>query len=460
MTEKENYTATANTTIESALNNALNALNSGRFNDVRQLLQALYPEEIADILESLPLPQRKLLWKMVRSEFEGDILVEVTDEVRDSLLEDMSVKEIIDATKNLAEDDIADFIQSLPEQILNQVLQSMDQENRQRIERVLSYPEDSAGGIMDLDTISIRSDVNCDVVLRFLRKRGEIPKYTNILAVVNHFGKFQGTLSIRKLLTADGNTNVVDIMRDNVKTITADKSALDAARLFERLDLVSLIVVDDKNQVIGRITVDDAMDVLADEAEHSLKGAAGLSEEDDIFLPAFKSSKRRAVWLGINLITAFIASWVIGQFQDVLQQLISLAVLMPIVASMGGIAGSQTLTLVIRGQALGQINKSNARWILTKEIAVSIINGILWASVIGFISWWWFSQFNIGFIIATAIIINLFIASLSGVFIPIILKKLKIDAALAGGVILTTITDVMGFLSFLGLASIYLKTQV
>jgi magnesium transporter len=441
---------------EDKLNDAIKALESGSYEQVSQLLSALFPEEIADILESLPLPQRKLLWRLVKSEFQGDILVEVTDEVRESLLEEMSLAKIILATKNLAEDDIADFIQSLPQRILEQVLQSMDAENRHRIEQVLSFPEDSAGGMMDLDTISIRADVSCDVVLRFLRMRGKIPKYTNILAVVDHFGKFIGTLSIRDLLVADSNALVADIMKQDSKTVTADEKAINVARLFETLDLVSLIVLNDKKEVIGRITVDDAMDVLRDEAEHSLKGVAGLSGEDDIFLPAFKSSKKRALWLGVNLVTAFLAAFVIGQFQNVIEKLVALAVLMPIVASMGGIAGTQTLTLVIRAQALGQIGKFNARWLLFKEISVSFINGILWASVVGIASWLWFDKLYIGVIIFISIILNLLIAALSGVFIPFVLKKLKIDAAIAGGVILTTITDIMGFLSFLGLASLFL----
>jgi magnesium transporter len=318
------------------------------------------------------------------------------------------------------------------------------------------YPQDSAGGLMNTDTITVRADLNLDVVLRYLRRRGHVPEMTDNLIVVDREGKYLGTMLLTDLITKDPGYTVSEIMSRDTEAIRATTPAREVASMFEQRDLVSAPVVDDNNQLLGRITIDDVVDVIRDEADHSLMSMAGLSEEDDMFAPVVRSSRRRAVWLGINLITALLASWVIGQFEDTIQRLVALAVLMPIVASMGGIAGSQTLTLVIRGLATGQVASSNARRLLSKELAVGLLNGAAWAVVIAVVAFFWFHDTSLSIIIAAAILMNLLVAALAGATIPMLLNKFGIDPALAGGVVLTTVTDVVGFLSFLGLAALFI----
>lgn len=429
---------------------------SGTISSAKRLLNALHPAEIADLLESLPHAQRLLLWEIVDSEVEGEVLLEVGDEVRESLIRTMDVGEIRAATEKLDLDDLADFVQSLPNKLIEETLQGMDKQNRQRLDTVLSYPEDSAGGLMNLDTVTVRADVTLDVVLRYLRLRGELPKHTDRLIVVDRYDHYQGVLGLRHLLTSAPEISVAERMRNDVQPILADSPASQVARLFEDYDLVSAAVVDQDGKLLGRITVDDVLDVIRDEAEQPFLSMAGLSQEDDIFSPASRSAGRRAIWLGVNLATAFLAAWVIGLFQGTLEEIVALAILMPIVASMGGIAGSQTLTLVIRGQALGQISRANTRWLLNKELLVSLLNGAIWATVVGVVTLLWFGDYRIGVIIGAALIINLIFAALSGVLIPFLLRGLNIDPALAGGVVLTTVTDVAGFVAFLGLATLYL----
>lgn len=431
-------------------------LESGTISAAKRLMNALHPAEIADLLESLPQSQRMLLWEIVDDQIEGDILLEVGDEVRGTLLRTLEVGEIRAITESLDLDDLADFVQSLPDKLIDETLQGMDKQNRQRLDTVLSYPEDSAGGLMNLDTVTVRADVTLDVVLRYLRLKGELPQHTDRLIVVDRYDHYQGVLGLRHLLTCDPDTTVAQLMRSNVPPILADVPATQVARLFEDHDLISAAVVDNTGKLLGRITVDDVLDVIRDEAEQSLLSMAGLNQEDDTFSPAMRSARRRAIWLGVNLATALLAAWVIGQFQATLEEIVALAILMPIVASMGGIAGSQTLTLVIRGQALGQISRANTRWLLNKELLVSLINGAIWATVVAVIAFCWFGDYRIGLIIGIALVINLLFATLSGVFIPLLLRGLHIDPALAGGVILTTITDVVGFVAFLGLASLFL----
>ncbi len=431
-------------------------LESGTISAAKRLMNALHPAEIADLLESLPHAQRALLWEIVDDEVEGEVLLEVGDEVRETLIRTMDVGEIRAATEKLDLDDLADFVQSLPDKLIEETLQGMDNQNRQRLDTVLSYPEDSAGGLMDLDTVTVRADVTLDVVLRYLRFKGELPRHTDRLIVVDRYDHYQGVLGLRHLLTSDPETSVAQRMRDDVQPILADSPASQVARLFEDHDLVSAAVVDQEGKLLGRITVDDVLDVIRDEAEQSFLSMAGLSQEDDIFSPASRSASRRAIWLGVNLATAFLAAWVIGLFRGTLEEVVALAILMPIVASMGGIAGSQTLTLVIRGQALGQISRSNTRWLLNKELLVSLLNGAIWATVVGSVAFLWFGDYRIGVIIGAALIVNLIFAALSGVLIPFLLRGLSIDPALAGGVVLTTVTDVAGFVTFLGLATVFL----
>lgn len=431
-------------------------LDSGSFQSARDLLHALQPAEIADLLESLPQAERKLLWNYIELKDEGEVLLEVGDEVRETLLKDLDTAELIAITENLDIDDLADFVQSLPNKVTDEVLQSMTKQYRDRLESVLSYPEDSAGGLMDLDAITVRSNVTLDVVLRFLRHKGDMPRHTDRIIIIDRFGYYEGVLPIRRLLTEDPEASVASVMRTDVDVINVAMDDAAVARLFEDHDLISAPVVDDNNRLVGRITIDDVVDVIREDADQTLLSMAGLRPEDDYFSPVMRSMRRRSIWLGVNLATAFLASWVAGQFADTLDQIVTLAILMSIVPSMGGIAGSQTLTLVIRGQALGQIGSGNTRWILTKEAIVGLLNGLMWSIVVALIAYLWFGDGRVGLVIALALIVNMSVAALAGVLIPIGLKKFDIDPAVAGGVLLTTVTDVVGLMTFLGLATLWL----
>ncbi|MBA1146076.1 magnesium transporter [Ectothiorhodospiraceae bacterium WFHF3C12] len=431
-------------------------LESGTVQQARAMLNALHPAEIAHLLESFPAAKRNVIWELVDAENDGEVLLHVNDEVRSGLIDEMDEDELLAAAEGMDMDDLADFLHDLPATLIGEVLRSMDKQNRQRLEAVLSYPEDSAGGLMNTDTITVRADVTLDVVLRYLRLRGEIPDLTDSLIVVNRYDRFLGVLALSELLTNDPNMTVAEVINQDMEPISANMTATDVAKLFENRDLVSAPVVDDNGRLVGRITIDDVVDVIRDEAERSILNMAGLGEEEDMFAPVMASARRRAVWLGLNLLTAFLAAWVIGLFEATIQSLTALAVLMPIVASMGGIAGTQTLTLVIRGIALGQIASSNARSLLIKEIGVGILNGVLWAVVVGLVAVAWFENVAIGVVIAAAMTINLIFAAVSGVGVPMALRQFGIDPALAGGVVLTTVTDVVGFMAFLGLATLYL----
>ncbi|NOY67599.1 MAG: magnesium transporter [Gammaproteobacteria bacterium] len=432
------------------------ALRAGRNQHVWTMLSDLHPAEIAHILESLPSTERQFVWNMVDMKDEGDILLQVNDEVRAGLIKGMDNEELIAATDGMDMDDLADLLNDLPDMVIKEVLHSMDKQDRSRLESVLSYPEDSAGGLMNTDTITVRADVTLDVVLRYLRLRGDLPEFTDNLIVVNRFDMYLGSLALSRILTSDPSQTVAEVMDTEIKPISVNIPAHEVAHLFEKRDLISAAVVNEESRLLGRITIDDVVDVIRDEADHSLMSMAGLHEEDDIFAPVISSAKRRALWLGINLLTAFLAAWVIGLFQVTLEKVVALAVLMPIAASMGGIAGTQTLTLVIRGMALGHIGKSNSKWLLYKEAAVGSLNGVIWALIVAGIAILWFGDIMIGAFIAAAMLINLIIAALAGVTIPLVLRGMGIDPALAGSVILTTVTDVIGYLAFLGLATIYL----
>ena len=433
------------------------ALDAGALQPVRRMLNALHPGEIAHLLESLLPTERELVWNLVDPALEGEVLVELADEVRAGLIRNMDTAELVAATEGLEADDMADLIQDLPSTITQQILRLMDYRDRQRLETVLQYDEDTAGGLMNTDTVTVRADVPVDVVLRYLRLRGELPTHTDSLFVVNRDEKYLGMLPLDILVTNNPERTVAEIVESNAPSVSVHMPASEITHLFENRDLFSVAVTDESQTLLGRITVDDVVDVIRDEADKNLLGRAGLDEDDDIFAAVLPSAKRRALWLGINLITAFMAAWVIGQFQDTLQKVIALAVLMPVVASMGGIAGIQTMTLVIRGIAVGQIGKTNARWIFFKEAAVGFLNGMIWALIVALVTVAWFNDLNLGIIIAVAMIMNLLIAALAGVLIPVILRKMGIDPALAGGVVLTTVTDVAGFMLFLGLATIFLR---
>ena len=432
------------------------ALHTHAFGKALQMLNEMNSAEVAHLLESLPADDRDLAWDLVRTKLEGDVLVHVNDNLRAQLIRKMEPHELVAATSGLETDDLADLLPDMPDEVFNQVLRSMDEQNRQRLESALSYPEDSAGGMMNMDTVTVRADITVDVALRYLRRHRELPGHTDTLMVVDREGKFSGVVPLTTLLTSSPEATLDKIMRRDVEAIPADMPAHEVAKLFELHDLVSAPVVDGAGMLLGRITIDDVVDIIRDEGEHSLMSMAGLHEEEDLFAPVVPSARRRALWLGLNLLTAFLASWVIGLFDATIEKLVALAVLMPIVASMGGIAGSQTMTLVIRGLALDQISDHNARKLLFKEAAVGLLNGVMWAATVAAVAWLWFRDPYLGAVIAAAMIINLVVAAFAGVTLPLLLRKLGADPALAGGVVLTTVTDVIGFLSFLGLATIFL----
>ena len=432
------------------------SLNSGAMLKAKLILNGLHPAEIARLLESSPTRQRRLIWEMLDHSIDGEVLLEVGEEVRNNLMESMDEKSLVAATKGLDVDDLADLLDELPETVVKQALQGMDYQYRTRLETVMNYDEDTAGGLMNTDTITIRPDVTLDVVLKYLRLKKEIPNNTDNIIVVDKYNHYLGTLSVTNLLCADPENTVSETMNQDYISIGSNTLVGDVANIFEDRDLISAPVVDKNNILLGRITIDDVVDVIREESESTVLNMAGLTDEEDIFAPVLPSARRRAIWLGINLITALIASGVISLFQDTIEKVVALAVLMPIVASMGGIAGSQTLTLVIRGIALGNISSTNSKSLLIKEISVGLLNSLLWACVIGLLSSYWFNNYLIGVVIGIAMIANLVFAALSGVLIPIILKRIGVDPALGGGVILTTITDVIGFFSFLALGTILL----
>lgn len=429
--------------------------NNGEMRSVRRMLNGLKPIDIARLLESSPPPSRKIIWSMIEDHRRGEVLQEISDELTGQILKTMNTQEVADITEDLDVDDVADILQQLPDRIIQEVLEAMSEQNRSRVETVLSYEEDTAGGLMNTDIITVRPRFTLDVVIRYLRRHDEIPHSTDQLFVVNQHDVFLGTLSMSKLLTSDPNITVREIMSTDVEALDVAMEDSKVAQLFEKNDWVSAAVVDDKNKIMGRITIDDVVDVIIEDADHSLMSLAGLDEDEDTFAPLIRTTPRRAIWLGINLLTAILASSVINIFQDTIDKVVALAVLMPIVASMGGVAGSQTLTVVIRGMALGKIGPSNQRWLLYREILSGLLNGVLWAAVLGSITAWWFNDITMALIIGSATLINLLTAAIGGTLLPSILKRLGADPALSGGVALTTLTDVVGFLSFLGLATAF-----
>ena len=432
------------------------ALDSGTQDRVRNLLKNLSGAEIGDLLESLPIAKRLAVWEMTDPDLDGDILVEVNDEVRASLISDTSPDDLVDDVRDLDLDDLADILDDLPDAVISEVLHSLDRQDRDRLAQVLSYPEDSAGGLMDPDVITIRPDVTLDVVLRYLRVRGELPEVFDLLFVVDRHGRYLGSLKLSDLLTGDPSSNVTDLMDTSAKTIPVDMHEREVAMEFEHHDLVTAPVIDPDNHLLGMITIDDVVDVIRDEAEHSLLTMAGLDEEDDMFAPIVQSARRRWVWLGVNLVTALLAAVVLYSFEPTLDQIVATAVLFPIVMSMGGIAGTQTLTLMVRGMATGQVSARNSPALLRKELAVGMLNGILFSIVIAAIAMIWYDDIPLGLVMAAAILINLIAGALAGALIPVILKRMSIDPALAGGVVLTTVTDVIGILAFIGLATFLL----
>lgn len=434
----------------------LQALEASDIETAQHFLDhVLSPAETAHILESTPSKVRQLLWDFIDEEHQGDVLTHLNEELQQFFLGTMTAEEIIETTQDLDSDDIADLLQQMPSEVSNSVLELMPSSDRQEIEGLLAYPEDTAGGLMTTELVKIRADVSMEAVLRYLRKI-ELPEALDVLWVTDRNNRFQGALALTTLLQSKPEVRVQEVLDSNIKAIPAMTPEVEVAQLFERHDWVSAPVVNDSGILIGRITIDDVVDVIIDSADHNMMSMAGLDEESDTFSPIVKSSRDRGVWLGINMITAFIAAAVMSRFEASIAQIVALAVLSPVVASMGGIAGSQTLTLMIRGMAIGHIGRNNLMWMVGRELGVGLLNGMMWALVIGTITVIWYQQWNLALVIGAAIWLNICIAVLSGTLLPFLLKSVNIDPALSGSVILTTITDVFGFLTFLGLATLFL----
>lgn len=431
------------------------AIDSGSLYQIRQMIKTLPTAGIAHLIESSPPKTRSVLWQLIDKDSEGEVIQYLNEDLQNDILRELNAEQVAELTEGLETDDLADILQQLPQQVTSQVLQAMGQQDRHRVETVLSYDEDTAGGLMNTDTITVRRNHTVELVLRYLRRHESIPEMTDNILVVNRDDELLGILPLREVLVSDPNTLVREVMREDIEAIPVDMEATQIAQLFEQHDWVSAPVVDNNEKLLGRITIDDVVDVIRDSTEHSLMSMAGLDEEDDTFAPIIKTAKRRALWLGVNLMTAVLASIVIYLFQDTIEQVVYLAVLMPIVANMGGVAGTQTLTLVIRSLALGHITPSNSRWLLTRELGVAVLNGALWAFVISLIAFMWYRDLLLSYIIASAMLINLVTAALAGAYLPLFLQRIKIDPALAGSVALTTVTDSIGFFAFLGLAQIF-----
>ncbi len=428
----------------------------GSLRRAQRMINSMHAAEIASLLESLPPAKREIVWGFVDPELEGDVLLELNEEVRTDLIGGMDAEELIAATEDMEVDDLADLFGDLPEAVNERVLRSMDAQDRERLKAVLEYEDDCAGGLMNTDTVSLRPDVTLEVVLRYLRMRGELPDRTDRLFVVNRDDRYLGALDVTRLLTDDPDRVVAEVMDSSIAGIPAQTPANVVTKLFEDRDLVSAAVVGGDGKLVGRITVDDVVDVIREQADHSVKSMANLQDEEDLFSAVIPSTRRRAVWLGINLLTAFIASGVVAIFEHTIDRVVALAVLMPIVASMGGIAGTQTVTLIVRGLALGQVSWTNTRWLLLKELAVAALNGIVWAAVVGLYTMVIYRTWKLAGIIFAALIINLLAAAIVGVTVPLFLKKIRVDPALASGVILTTFTDCIGFAALLGLGALVL----
>jgi len=432
------------------------ALGSGMFVYVRKLLQNMPAYDLALILESSPNKSRTILWQLIDHDHHGDVLEELNEEVRKGILKNIRPEKLAAVAEGMDVDDLAEVLRTLPDSIYQKVLSSMDSQDRSRVETALSYEEDTAGGIMNTDTITIRPDVSVDVVLRYLRLRGELPEATDSFYVVDRKDHFIGAVSLSSIVTAKPEVVISQLINAEITALNAEMPENEVAQLFERYDWFSAPVVDDDGRLLGRITIDDVVDIIREEAEHSMMSMAGLDDEADTFAPIVKSTQQRSIWLGVNLITALMAVAVSSMFEDILGQLAILAILNTLVPSMGGVAGNQTLTLVIRGIALGHVGDSNAKVLLYKELAVGFLNGIIWALLIATVVAIWKQDFMLGGVIAFAMLMNLTAAGIAGVTIPLMLKRMKIDPALAGSVILTTITDVVGIFAFLGTATLFL----
>ena len=436
------------------LSEIVRSVGEGASGETRSLLRGMDDAEVANVLEATPPKVRGILWEFLEPGRVGGVLNSLDDEVRGDLAEAMGARELAAAADDLDTDDLADILQQLPDTLMQQVLESMSAADRGRVEVVLSYPDDTAGGMMNTDTVAVRPRHSIEVVMRYLRRRSTLPEATDQLFVVDAADAYLGVLRVSRLLTADPKETVREVMDTGLEGVPVDMPDDRVARLFAERDLVSAPVVTADGRLAGRITIDDVVDVIIEDADETLLAQAGLEIDEETFTPVLRSARRRAIWLGVNLITAFLAAAVINVFEETIAEVVALAVLMPIVASMGGIAGTQTLTLVIRGMALGQIAPANLGWFLNRELLIAALNGLLWAALVAVGAALAFQDGMLGGIIALAMVINILVAALAGSLLPSLLAMLGVDPAIAGGVVLTTVTDVAGFFTFLGLATL------
>ena len=442
--------------LSDSIEELLEALDLQDFVRISSTLENLNAAEIAHILEAIPSDSREHIFKRSPQSEHGEILLHMGDVAAAELAAHLEPPALKVLAEKLDSSDLAELIDVLSDESVDDLLSGMSEQRRQRIEATLSYPEESAGRLMQSDAVNVRPDVSIETALRYLRLLDDVPSDTVVLMVVDRAGLFKGSVTILDLIRSDEEVLISEIMESDVRTLSPHDSESEVAMLFENHDLMAAAVVDTHDMFLGRIVIDDVVDVIREQGEHAFLGQAGLDDEEDLFAPMIPSAKRRAVWLAVNLMTAFLAAWVIGLFEATLAQVVALAILMPIVASMGGIAGSQTLTLTIRGIALGQVSASNAQQLLNKELGISLLNGCLWSAVVGFVTWVWFREPMLAYVISAAMVTNMVVAALAGIVVPLFLKQINLDPALSGVVVVTTITDVVGFLSFLGLATIFL----
>ncbi|WP_342244802.1 magnesium transporter [Pseudomonas sp. OTU5201] len=424
--------------------------------ELQRKLDELHPADIAHILEALPLSDRLTVWQLVKAERDGDILLEVSDAVRESLIADMDDHELLAAAKEMDADELADLAPELPRDVIHELMESLDAQQRERVRSVLSYEEDQVGALMDFEMVTIRDDVTLEVVLRYLRRLKELPGHTDKLFVVDYDGILQGVLPIKRLLVNDPDKQVAEVMATDPVSFHPDEDAYDAAQAFERYDLVSAPVVDKNGKLIGRLTIDEMVDLIREESETEVLNMAGLREEEDIFASVWKSVGNRWAWLAVNLITAFIASRVIGLFEGSIEKLVALAALMPIVAGIGGNSGNQTITMIVRAMALDQMGTGNTSRLVRKELGVALINGLVWGGVIGLVAYYLYGSWSLGVVMTGAMTLNLLLAALMGVLIPMTLVRMGRDPAMGSSVMITAMTDSGGFFIFLGLATLFL----
>jgi magnesium transporter len=433
-----------------------NLAHRQNLDELQRKLDQLHSADVAHILEALPLVDRLAVWQLVKAERDGDILLEVSDSVRETLIADMDDHELLAAAKEMDADELADLAPELPRDVVYELMETLDAQQRARVRSALSYEEDQVGALMDFEMVTIREDVSLEVVLRYLRRLKELPGHTDKLFVVDYDGVLKGVLPVKRLLVNDPERRVIDVMASDPVSFGPDEDAYDAAQAFERYDLISAPVVDKNGKLIGRLTIDEMVDLIREESESEVLNMAGLREEEDIFASVWKSVRNRWAWLALNLITAFIASRVIGLFDGSIEKLVALAALMPIVAGIGGNSGNQTITMIVRAMALDQMGAGNTSRLVRKELGVSLVNGLLWGGVIGLVSFLLYDNLALGLVMTAAMTLNLLLAALMGVLIPMTLAKVGRDPAMGSSVMITAVTDSGGFFIFLGLATIFL----